>query len=145
MRVLVDTNVLIDVFTERSGYGSSKDFLRLAGDRSMTLLVTVGQTTDIFYILSRYPQTKDKAPDIVKFVGEHMTLADTLVIDYKNAIDSNFNDFEDAILAYAAKRLHAAYIVTGNKQDFVNSPVMAMSPKEFMDKFYPAKQTEESE
>jgi predicted nucleic acid-binding protein len=138
MKILIDTNVLIDVFTKRDPYcAASADVLRLTEKRGMTLFVTVSQTTDIFYILHRYLKDSEKAREYVKFVGDNMTLADTTVADYNGAIASDITDFEDALLAFCAKRLRADWIITRNETDFKLSPVPAVSPENFLKKHFP--------
>ena len=50
-------------------------------------------------------------------------------------LDTNtglMRDFEDAVQAYCAKRHRIDYIVTRNVKDFVNSPVKAISPEDFI-------------
>jgi predicted nucleic acid-binding protein len=43
------------------------------------------------------------------------------------------SDFEDAIVAAVAQRENADYIVTRNCADFVNSPVLALLPTDFLE------------
>jgi len=43
-----------------------------------------------------------------------------------------FTDYEDAVVAVAAKKAKCAYIITRNTRDFANSPVPALTPGEFL-------------
>ena len=43
-------------------------------------------------------------------------------------------DFEDAVLAAAAQREKAGFIITRNVKDFANSPVRVITPAEFIAK-----------
>jgi hypothetical protein len=45
-------------------------------------------------------------------------------------------DYEDALLAYQAKRQKIAYVVTRNEKDFGASPVPALSPQKFLEQFF---------
>ena len=49
------------------------------------------------------------------------------------AINSGWNDFEDAVQYSVAKKLKAKYIVTRNKKDFSNSRIAVVTPKEFLE------------
>jgi hypothetical protein len=50
--------------------------------------------------------------------------------DAKLALDLDVADFEDALQIVSAKAVDAVYIITRNKKDFVNSPIMAILPEE---------------
>jgi hypothetical protein len=52
------------------------------------------------------------------------------------ALDSNMADYEDALLAFNGKRHKADYIVTSNAADFINSPIPALSPQDFLQQFF---------
>ena len=46
------------------------------------------------------------------------------------AIDLEMSDFEDALQIVSAQAVNANYIVTRNKKDFINSPIIAILPEE---------------
>jgi len=52
--------------------------------------------------------------------------------DCREALKLPMQDYEDALLAYCAKRHMIDYIVTRNLKDFVGSPVKATSPEDFL-------------
>ena len=52
------------------------------------------------------------------------------VID--NSLISNFNDIEDAMQYYCAKKCHADVIVTRNIKDFSESEINVLSPDAFL-------------
>ena len=52
--------------------------------------------------------------------------------DLSAAADMRWEDFEDAIQAVTAKRIHADQIITRNVNDFKNSEVPAITPAEFL-------------
>ena len=45
------------------------------------------------------------------------------------------SDFEDAAVAMVAKASSSSFIVTRNVTDFVNSPVPAIAPSDFLSQF----------
>ena len=53
--------------------------------------------------------------------------------DVMDSFDLTMDDFEDALLAQCAKQIEADYIVTRNTTDFVDSPVSAITPDDFLD------------
>ena len=129
MRVLIDTNVIIDVLTRRHPlYGNSAAVLRMCGDQ-WTGLITASQTTDIFYLLRREKKSAAEAKAIIQKLVDNLTVADVTVADVKNALVSEMDDYEDALLAFCGKRRKADYIITRNDRDFKNSPIKAVTPE----------------
>ena len=49
-----------------------------------------------------------------------------------NAAGMRWDDFEDALQAAAAERVHADYLITRNVRDFKKSKVTAILPTEFL-------------
>ncbi len=66
-----------------------------------------------------------------------LEVIDVTKVNCIKALALPMNDFEDALLAHCAKRVKADYIITRNVKDFINSPVNAISPKEFLPHFFP--------
>ncbi len=56
--------------------------------------------------------------------------------DCIKAFDLLIADYEDALLVHCAKRTKAEYIITRNTKDFVNSPVEAIAPEDFLIRFF---------
>jgi predicted nucleic acid-binding protein len=136
MKVLIDTNVILDVLTQREPHIKfSAQFLRLCG-ANVTGCITVSQTTDIFYLLRRFGKDAQSAKDIIKKLTVNIKTLDVTNADFQNAMAAEMPDYEDALLAYCAKRHKAEYIVTRNESDFGFSPVPAVSPQSFLDSFF---------
>ncbi|MDR2106162.1 MAG: hypothetical protein LBP24_01995 [Coriobacteriales bacterium] len=64
-------------------------------------------------------------------------LLDGHPLDCRQALQSDMPDYEDALIAFAARRQEVDFIVTRNKKDFANSPVPALTPGEFVELFKP--------
>jgi hypothetical protein len=58
--------------------------------------------------------------------------ADLTATDMTRAASLQWNDFEDALQAVTAERVHADYIITRNVKDFRNSKIVAFTPTEFL-------------
>jgi len=136
MRVLIDTNVLIDVFAEREPHHRySASVLGLCGKR-ITGCITVSQTNDIYYILRRAGKSVVSAKNIIKTLTDNVKVVTSNSADVQNALASEMPDYEDALLACCAKRQKARYIVTRNEKDFNESPVPAIAPQAFLEQYY---------
>lgn len=136
MKILIDTNVILDVLTGREPYcESSAAVLKLCGTQT-TGLISATQTTDLFYLLRREGKGAVDAKAVLQQLIDHLKVIDATESDVKNALASNMTDYEDALLAFGGKRHRADYLVTRNGKDFLNSPVSALSPQAFLEQFF---------
>jgi predicted nucleic acid-binding protein len=136
MKVLIDTNVILDVLTRREPhYEYSAAFLKLCGTQ-ITGLMAASQTTDIFYILRREGKNAQETKTIIQKLTDNINVIDVTAADVKNALASAMPDYEDAMLAVSGQRWKADYIITRNEKDFRQSPVTALSPQAFLEQFY---------
>ena len=135
MKVLIDTNVILDVLFQREPhFGHSAALLRLCGG-GLTGRIAASQTTDIFYLLGREGMDSQVAKGIIKALVANIKVVDINTTDVQAALASDMPDYEDALLACCAKRQHAAYIITRNEKDFKHSPIPALSPQAFLEGF----------
>ena len=136
MKVLIDTNVILDVLIGREPHlEHSAGVLRLCGTQ-VSGFVTVSQTTDIFYLLCREKVKPTKAKELIRRLLENVKAVDVLVSDANIALNSTMDDYENALIGYVAKRNKIDYIITRNQGDYADSPVVALSPSEFLQKFF---------
>ena len=136
MKVLIDTNVVLDVLAGREPHvKSSSAFLKLCG-KKITGLIAASQTTDIFYIMCRGGKTEDEVKAVIRKLIDHIKVADVSAADVNAALNSDMPDYEDALLACSGKRHKADCIVTRNESDFKLSPILAISPQAFLEKFF---------
>ncbi|GHV78000.1 DNA-binding protein [Spirochaetia bacterium] len=133
MKIYFDTNIIIDILEQRQPY------LRYSGD--VFLMVINGQIdgiigassiTDVYYIVRKSRKDSKLALSAVLDLLETLTLVDTTIQDIYTATASPVTDFEDAVIAATSQRETADYIITRNAGDFVNSPIPALSPEDFL-------------
>lgn len=129
MRIMLDTNVMIDILERREPFFTDSYLvLRNALLNGDLCMMPVSVTTDIAYILRKNPNMKTKLLEL----SDMVTLTDVLPTDFQEALNSEITDFEDALLVANAKRNKADCIVTRNAKDFVGSQVDAVTPKELL-------------
>lgn len=133
MRVLIDTNIVLDVLLRRADFfDASYNVLKLSTLGKADLFVTASAITDVYYFLHRASKDAGKSKEtIFKFLNL-VSIADTTGSDIMNALSSRMLDFEDAVAGAIAKRIKAECIVTRNTKDFCNSPVPVIDPKDFL-------------
>ena len=137
MKVLIDTNIVLDALLDRTPWAATaQDVLRTAAMEKTKGYIAASQTTDIFYLLNRHGVDEATAKTIIKTLTESMKVSDVTPADVQNALASDMPDYEDALLAFCAKRQKAEYIITRNEKDFVQSPIPAISPQAFLERFF---------
>ena len=138
MKVLIDTNVILDVLTKREPhFKHSASFLRLCG-RQVIGCIIASQTTDIFYLLRRAGKGMQPAKDIIKKLTCNVRVLGITAADVQNALTADMPDYEDALLACCAKRQKMDYIITRNEKDFSQAQVPALSPHMFLERIFSA-------
>lgn len=140
MNVLIDTNVILDAMTAREPFNEAAQALFLmAADNVFAGFITASSATDIYYLIHKYGRTEERAFSAVecreKMRGlyELFRPLDVNAADCIAALDTDMQDYEDAVLATVAKRHKMEYIVTRNLEDFKTSLVKAISPNDFIE------------
>ena len=130
--VFVDTNILIDVFTQREDfYINSARVLSLIDKGKFKGFVSALTYPNIHYILRKI-LGKRKA---IETLEKTKTICDTVPLDIKCielAIVSDFSDFEDAIQYYSAVNSNCVCIITRNPKHFKRGEISALNPEEFL-------------
>lgn len=138
MMVLIDTNVILDYVLRREPFADTAlrvlDTL-LAGKEKVWL--TASTVTDIYYVTRRTLRDAEKAKRVVEKLLNAFQVSGVDKTDCLNALDVEMSDYEDALVSVCAKKVKAEYIITRNLKDFVNSPVPAIDPQDFLNKYSP--------
>ena len=137
MKIVIDTNIALDVLLNRTEFlQSSLDILKLSAQDKVAAFFTTNTITDMFYALNKNSKDTLKSKQAIAQLIKLVTLEAITPSDISLALASDIINFEDAVLCFAAKRIKADYIVTRNTSDFTKSPVQAMSPADFIGKFF---------
>ena len=132
MKLLLDTNIIIDVLTKRKGYMASLSLIKYCELGTAEGFVSASTVTDVVYILRKHlPPNEMKTALHTLFLI--VDIANVLKVDITSAFNSEMRDFEDAVQAACALRIGADYIVTRNLKDFENAPVPSISPENMLE------------
>ena len=138
MRVLLDTNVIIDVLQNREPWCESgkKIFLSVAR-KDFSGCITAKEAADIHFFSKKQfkgdENVDDKARQILIKIFSLFEIIDTTESDCKNALSFPNNDYEDAIMIETALRSGVDCIITRNTEHFSESPVKIYTPDEFVE------------
>lgn len=134
MKVLIDTNIILDVLCKRPAfYEDSAKVFKLCEVKKISGVISALSIPNIMYIL-RKELDADKTREIHDILMLIFSVADLKADDLKKAAGMRFKDYEDAIQSACATRIKANYIVTRNIKDFSESKVTAIKPAELLDR-----------
>ncbi len=136
MTVLLDSNIILDIFLQNKGfYDESRQVLSLADSGFVDFFISASAITDIFYVLNRHIKNKDEAKNHLKSLLEIVSIAGIDETCIRNALNSSWKDFEDAVQHEASLQIRADYLITRNTRDFAPAFVEVITPSEFLSKF----------
>ncbi len=134
MKVLIDTNVVLDVLCKREGfYEDAARIMKYCEVNKITGVISALTIPNIVYIM-RKELDAQKTRDVIEKLQLVFTVADLKADDIKKALSMDFKDFEDALQSACASRIKADYIITRNIRDFANSKVTAIKPTELLER-----------
>ena len=137
IKVMIDTNIIIDYLADRSPFADDAErILDLCDQGDMTGVVTASAVTDVYYIMRKIAG-QEKTLESLKLLFLVLEIASVGKSDLLRAMESPFPDFEDALCAMCAKRIKAECIITRNIRDFQSSHILPMTPKDFLERFFP--------
>lgn len=133
MRVLVDTNIVLDFLLQREQFLPDAELLFQAIDSGRVVgYVTATTLTDIFYIARRQTRSLDLARQAVSEILTAMEICPVNRMVLESAFDSGLADFEDAIQIACAVVQGLDAILTRDGRGFFNSSVPALSIQAFL-------------
>lgn len=141
MRLLIDTNVILDVLLQRPPfYQKSADVLRLANRENIELFVSAASITDICYIAKRNLKEKEQSRIVAKSLIEKLlrvvSIAAVSEKEIKYALKTDWNDFEDAVQYSVAVMHDMDGIVTRDLDDYKGAEVPIWMPEKILERLY---------
>ncbi|MBR4781741.1 MAG: PIN domain-containing protein [Lachnospiraceae bacterium] len=142
MRVLIDTNVIIDVLQNREPWcaAGKKIFLAVA-NKEISGCLTAKEVTDIHYISRK--QFKGNynidttCREILSRLLNLFEVLDTTSSDCKNAFAIENNDYEDAVMLSTAIRSGVDCMITRDAEHYKTPPIPVYTSEEFVSKYCP--------
>ena len=132
MRVLVDTNVVLDVLLERRPFAeaATRIFALVEESRIEGFLCATTVTTVDYLLRQALPPAK--ARDTLRRLLDLFEIAPVNRPVLEQALRSGISDFEDAVLEQAGRLVSVDAITTRNGKDFKKSTVPIFDPAELL-------------
>lgn len=133
MKILIDTNIILDFLLQREPFFQDAELLFEAVNSGQIVgYVTATTLTDIFYIARKHASSIEVAR---LAVSETLTVMSICSVDraiLESALNSGFDDFEDAVQIFSAAAQNLDAIVTRDNRGFLNSPISVLSIQELL-------------
>ena len=127
MKILIDTDVLLDVALDRKDWVEQSTAVLKWAESGGKAVIAWHSVSNCAYLLEN---------DGREFLSGLLTIVDVAETGKQaavKALELGVSDLEDALQVAAALSWGASTIVTRNVKDYDRSPVKAMSPENFLE------------
>ena len=136
MIVLIDTDIILDIALDRRPfYDHSAKMIQLAEACALESNISWHSVSNIYYLMKKWAD-HEKA---IKYIREILSCMDIPMVSRKEvqyAFMIDMPDFEDALQVATARACQAEWIITRNVKHFKHSPIQAIAPKAFLNRFF---------
>ncbi len=133
MRVLIDTNIVLDFLLQREPFFQDAELLFQAIDVGQLIgYVTATTLTDIFYISRKHTRSVEQARQAVSETLTAMVICPIDRAVLESAFNSGLVDFEDAVQIFGAVAQGLDAILTRDNKGFLSSPIPVLSIQELL-------------
>ncbi|MDR0811743.1 MAG: PIN domain-containing protein [Paludibacter sp.] len=131
-KVFLDTNIMLDLLGKRYPYFDAiAKIATLAVRGDLLLVVSALSYSTVDYVLEKTEKHEDVIYNLQKFkmISTVSDLNDAVI---EKALNSDFEDFEDALQYFCALQSKTEVILTRNSKDFKLSTIPTMTADEFL-------------
>ena len=132
MRILLDTNIVLDLLLEREPFVDfAEEIFVMIEEQKIEGFLCPTSITTIYYLLNKNLDKK-RCNDAMKTL---LSLFNIIELNKKILLKSLENsgvDFEDSVIYTSASFADIDIIITRDKKGFKNSKVRVLSPNEFL-------------
>lgn len=133
MKILLDTNIIIDALTSREPWSKSAEKIFLMGaNHIVDLYITASSATDIYYLLRKFVKDTAQSKQIMSKLYSLIGILDVTAENCVEALASSISDYEDAVLKKVALSKSMDYIVTRNTKDYQKGTMKVILPDKFI-------------
>jgi len=133
IRLLIDTNVVLDLLAKREPfYNSAARIFSLADRNKLSLHISSLSFANTNYVLSKIKSTNESREILRRFrvLVKIIALNDKIIDLALN--DKKFQDFEDGLMYYTGIENNIDVIITRDLKDFKGSKIPVMTPNEYL-------------
>jgi predicted nucleic acid-binding protein len=135
LKILVDTDVLIDIALGRPDFGPDSRAVVDWCEQTLGTAVIAWHTVSNLFHLIRAARSDSFARSFIGDLIKVITVTSGGTEGVRQALAMRMNDLEDALQVTAAISGNADHIITRNTADYRGSVIPALTPREFLKRF----------
>ena len=135
MRILCDTNIILDVLLDRAPFvEASAEVLKRCEIGIIEGFTTTSCITDIFYLVHKQLHDNERSYQAIEQLLTILRVADVTSSHIAEALSHRASDFEDCLAAVCAKSIHCDFVVTRDIKGFVGFDIPILTPSELIER-----------
>ena len=136
MKLLIDTNVVLDVLLRREPFfRTAAEVLNLTQRDEVREYVSASAITDIYYIANKQMKDRDAVRDLLKRLLMVVSVAAVSEREIQSALNLAWGDFEDSVQYSVALLNEMDGIVTRNPSDYQEANIQIWLPEQALELF----------
>ena len=136
MKLLIDTNVVLDVLLQREPFcRTAAEVLNLTQRDDVREYVSASAITDIYYIANKQMNDRESVRDLLKRLLMVVSVAAVSEREIQNALNLAWGDFEDSVQYSVALMNEMDGIVTRNPSDYQEANMRIWLPEQALELF----------
>ena len=136
MKLLIDTNVVLDVLLRREPFfRTAAEVLNLTQRDEVREYVSASAITDIYYIANKQMKDRDAVRDLLKRLLMIVSVAAVSEWEIQKALNLAWGDFEDSVQYSVALLNEMDGIVTRNPSDYQEANMRIWLPEQALELF----------
>ena len=136
MKLLIDTNVVLDVLLRREPFSkTAAEVLNLTQRDDVQEYVSASAITDIYYIANKQMKDRDAVRDLLKRLLMVVSVVAVSEREIQNALNLAWGDFEDSVQYSVALLNEMDGIVTRNPSDYQEANMRIWLPEQALELF----------
>jgi len=129
---VIDINIFMDFLFNRRGHENVAELFKFCSNGRVKGFVCAHEITTLCYFLNKAGKDTSKTKEIISKLMKQFTVIEISEALLNNALSSEIDDFEDAVIEVSAIDRNADYIVTRNTKDFERSVIQVKTPEELL-------------
>lgn len=130
MRILFDTNIILDVLLNRKRFVElSSNLVGMVENNTIEGYLCATTITTLDYLIAKTNNKKQAKIEIKKLLAI-FNIAGVNATVIELAVNSKFDDFEDAVQYYSGECCRVEGLVTRNTKDYKNTKLPIYTPDE---------------
>lgn len=128
MKLLIDTNVILDMVFHRNGCDNSMKLFRKIRENGDSAYITASSVTDLFYIIRKELHDTGQTYVIMENIFKLVAVLSVTEKDIQDAFGQKWKDFEDCVQYMTGKNNAVDHIITVNEKDHADAELPVQTP-----------------